>query len=81
MRWRAGARASRLVAARGALRDEPSRPMAEACRKDSRLVNDGKADQSHYSGDSDTLGKHLMAGPALCQLSTRLAASPRKPHE
>ena len=30
----------------------------------SKLVNDGKANQSDYSGDRDTLGKHLMAGSA-----------------
>lgn len=46
-----------------------------------RLVNDGKANQSDHSGDCDTLGEHRMAGSALSQLSTRLAASQRKPDE
>ena len=46
-----------------------------------RLVNDGKANQSNYSGDRDTLGQHLMAGSVIFDLNTRLATGQRKPDE
>lgn len=37
-------------------------PEATGLSERYRLVNDGKANQSDYSGDRDTLGKHLMGG-------------------
>ena len=56
-------------------------PEATGLPERNRLVNDGKANQSDYSGDRDTLGKHLMAGSVICHLNTRLATGQRKPDE
>ncbi len=56
-------------------------PEATGLSERYRLVNDGKANQSDYSGDRDTLGKHLMGGSVICHLDTRLATGQRKPDE